>query len=71
MRTFKDIYKTQEGKLVAIRSDEATPSNAKLYNGYDYNNQVWVMNGLYVRCGHLEAMQCSCYGREHAGEKVS
>lgn len=39
-----------------------------LLNGYDYINQAWVMDGVYVRCGHPEAMDCGCYGKEHEGE---
>jgi hypothetical protein len=39
-----------------------------LVNGYDYTNQAWVMNGKYVRCGHPDAMDCDCYGKEHEGE---
>lgn len=23
-----------------------------LLNGYDYNNQAWVINGVYMDCGH-------------------
>lgn len=37
-------------------------------NTYDYDRQAWVKDGLYVRCGHPEAMNCGCYGRLHAGE---
>jgi hypothetical protein len=40
-------------------------------NGYDYDNQAWYMNGVYVRCGHPEDMDCGCYGKLHQGEKVS
>lgn len=35
---------------------------------YDYNRQAWVVDGLYVRCGHPEDMDCGCYGRAHEGE---
>ena len=41
-----------------------------LYNGYDYENQVWVVKGRYVRCGHPDTMNCGCYGREHEGKYV-
>jgi hypothetical protein len=37
---------------------------------YDYDKQVWIMDGLYVRCGHPESMPCTCYGRKHAGESA-
>ena len=42
--------------------------NGRLFNGYDYDNQAWVQDGLYVRCGHSERMNCGCYGKEHEGE---
>jgi hypothetical protein len=39
-----------------------------LTNGYDYLNQAWVVDGVYVRCGHPDEMECQCYGRVHEGE---
>lgn len=42
----------------------------RLRDGYDYTNQAWVVDGKYVRCGHLESMDCGCYGRVHAGEET-
>lgn len=38
---------------------------------FDYENQAWVVDGLYERCGHPEEMRCGCYGRLHAGESAS
>ena len=53
---------------------------------FDYTNQAWTVDGLYVDCGHPEAgtvmgvgspapgeafRGCECYGRAHAGEAVS
>ena len=35
---------------------------------FDYEHQAWVRHGLYLRCGHLEAVDCGCYGRIHEGE---
>ena len=35
---------------------------------YDYTNQAWTVGGRYVRCGHPESMNCTCYGKLHAGE---
>ena len=37
---------------------------------YDYDNQAWVADGLYVRCGHDQSMVCNCFGRLHEGEKA-
>ena len=40
-------------------------------DGYDYDKQAWYQNGVYVRCGHPESMNCECYGKLHEGQKVS
>lgn len=42
----------------------------RLINGFDYQRQAWVVNGIYVRCGHPDALACGCYGRDHAGEST-
>ena len=39
-------------------------------NGYDYARQARYVGGVYVRCGHPDAMACDCYGRLHEGEAV-
>jgi len=38
---------------------------------YDYDNQAWVINGKYSSCNHPEAMECNCYGKEHAGQEAT
>jgi len=38
---------------------------------YDYINQAWVVAGRYIKCGHREEMNCTCYGKLHEGEKAS
>ena len=45
--------------------------NGVLFNGYDYQNQAWVQNGVYIACGHPETMQCHCFGTINAGEKCT
>lgn len=35
---------------------------------YDYENQAWIVNGRYVRCGHVSP--CGCYGKLHEGEQA-
>lgn len=35
---------------------------------FDYVNQAWIIDGEVQDCGHPAAMDCSCYGRSHAGE---
>jgi len=42
--------------------------NGFLYNGYDYTRQAWVSDGVYMRCGHLDSVNCQCYGKKHEGE---
>ena len=42
--------------------------NNRLYNGFDYENQAWVLSGRYIDCGHPDNMNCGCYGRLHIGE---
>lgn len=35
---------------------------------FDYQNQAWVKDGVYVKCGHRPTDVCGCYGRLHEGE---
>jgi len=35
---------------------------------FDYEKQVWIVNGVYQCCGH--SGPCSCYGKKHAGDSV-
>ena len=44
--------------------------DGRLINGYDYDNQAWVLKGQYVRCGHPLTMDCQCYGLKHEGEET-
>ena len=46
-----------------------TDASGRLLNGYDYDRQAWVVDGHYVRCGHLDDA-CDCYGRLHEGEET-
>ena len=40
---------------------------------YDYTHGAWVVNGVYVDCGHPARMdrwcQEHCYGRMHKGKR--
>lgn len=44
--------------------------NGSLFSGYDYENQAWVMEGKYIRCGHPDSMDCGCFGKEYEGKTV-
>jgi len=35
---------------------------------YDYEKQVWIVNGKYEDCGHKPELNCTCYGRIHKNE---
>ena len=48
-----------------MRNSTNTPQE-----GFDYNNQAWYQNGVYIPCGHPKSMVCQCYGTLHAGEPV-
>jgi len=42
-------------------------------NGYDYENQAWVLDGRYVRCAHTECQakgEFACFGTRHEGEQA-
>lgn len=41
--------------------------NGKLINGFDYDVQVWVINGIVQRCGHPESMGYCCNKKKYAG----
>ena len=58
--------KTTGGKTMRISNNETV--KGRLMSGFDYKNQAWVKNGLYVRCGHPENVNCNCYGKRHEGE---
>ena len=42
----------------------------KVYNGFDYAKQCWVLEGVVQDCGHAYGTVCDCYGRKHAGETI-
>jgi hypothetical protein len=66
-----------QGTLASLER-HAEANHPKVINGYDYTNQAWVLDGVYVRCGHPEVGDvlpegtvwtgCTCYGLEHEGE---
>jgi len=51
---------------------------------YDYDNQAWIIDGVYQDCNHPHDARemfgeqfgtgiyrvCDCYGREHKGERA-
>ena len=63
MRELKFRYMTR------LSNDEY--KDGRLYNGYDYQHQAWVKDGVYVDCGHSKGINCGCYGARHKGRKPS
>jgi hypothetical protein len=53
-----------------LRHSNDEYKDERLINGYDYENQAWVIDGKYVDCGHPNNVKCGCYGRTHKGEEV-
>lgn len=45
--------------------------DGKVFNGFDYDFQVWVCDGVIQRCGHKESMDCRCNAKIHAGKLLS
>jgi hypothetical protein len=43
-------------------------NNKKPEYQYDYENQAWLKDGKYIRCGHSQDVDCQCYGKLHEGE---
>ena len=37
---------------------------------YDYDNQAWIVDGVYQDCKHPERMGCRCFGRLNAGKRA-
>lgn len=54
-----------ESKTETITSDEIQ---------FDYDHQVWIVNGIYQDCSHPATMANTCgrlcYGRMHKGERA-
>jgi hypothetical protein len=36
-----------------------------VYNGFDYDVQAWVIDGIVQRCGHRDP--CRCFGKKYEG----
>jgi hypothetical protein len=74
--------KEMKAKGTVVEYDPASPSpfadpatmKPLTVSGYDYENQAWVIDGLYVDCGHDHNKPCpggNCFGRVHNGEPAT
>lgn len=50
-----------------MRTSENVYGCGRLLDGYDYRNQAFVRDGIYVRCGHPETLNCQCFGKRKEG----
>lgn len=42
-----------------------------VFNGYDYQLQVWVVDGRVTKCGHPASMLNCCNASRYLGRKVA
>jgi len=45
MRTSNDEYRLPDNTIISINQNTQPPKNAVIWNGYDYQNQYWVLQG--------------------------
>ncbi|GEM_PF-2659318 len=53
--------------------DELHPGTGRIWNGFDYQLQVWVRNGIVQPCGHPARMRTSgpcCAQHAYAGRSI-
>ena len=46
MRTSNDIYKTSAGELIELDQMTRIPDGAIIWQGFDYERQIWIYNGV-------------------------
>lgn len=51
-------------------NDFTVDSEPSSVSGYDYRVGAWVLDGFYCSCAHPEWVDCACFGRDHASERV-
>ena len=45
--------------------------HGNLQNGYDYDIQCWVMEGMVAPCEHRPTFDCRCTARRYAGRTIA
>ena len=50
--------------------EEVNDKNLTHVIQFDYDNQAWVIDGVYVDCGHTKEHRCNCFGRIWLGYKA-
>lgn len=54
-----------------MRESRNEMKDGKLVNGFDYDLQVWVIDGVIQECGHPTNMQDVCNACKYQGKKLS
>ena len=54
------------------QSSDVLSKDGTIYDGFDYNLQVWVEEGIVQPCGHIApiATEC-CNSRKYAGKMIT
>ena len=70
---FDAFYRPSVGTYICQGHDQILRSCVELRgttptNGYDYDNQAGIVDGVYQDCNHPITQTCDCYGRKHKGE---
>ncbi len=58
-------------KIMSRVSGDIRDTAGNVTHGFDYDLQVWVEEGIVLRCGHPEHMDCGCNGRAWAGWELT
>lgn len=63
------LWKRGQGIFLLGGKTMTTKTEVKHKPYYDYENQVWVINGVFAKCGHEYFVQ-ACFACQHHGESA-
>jgi len=53
------------------QTDDKLAPDGTVWDGYDYNLQVWVRRGVVLCCGHPDPAFCGCNAAAYHGGQVA
>lgn len=62
-----DDKRMEEKKMSRSSENQINEKTGLIWNGFDYDRQCWIQEGIIQRCGHPFEMPCGCFGRKYAG----
>jgi hypothetical protein len=71
------MYNVRNSREILSPMPEISPTQGRervKAKSFDYDNQAWVLNGVYIDCGHDHNKPCpggNCFGRTHNGEPAT